>query len=225
MRGAVYVDGFNLYHAIDDLKKPYLKWLNLWRLSELIARGHAQTITKVVYGTAYFPGDHGKKVRHTFYVEALKLVDVEVKLGHVIKEPMKCPDKNCAYRWDANREKETDINIALSLFDDAYQDIFDVAFLVTADTDQVATLKFMKMRFPTKKVIVVWPPDRQPSKHLLDWTDGKVSLTEDHLDQCVLPDIVFKDDHKSIVRPYEYDPPEGWVHPDKRPKRSIPRPP
>ena len=27
MRVACYIDGFNLYHAIDDLDKPHLKWL------------------------------------------------------------------------------------------------------------------------------------------------------------------------------------------------------
>lgn len=25
LRAAVYIDGFNLYHAIDDLKEPHLK--------------------------------------------------------------------------------------------------------------------------------------------------------------------------------------------------------
>ena len=41
-----YIDGFNLYHAIDDigkpdrrrpnaatLRKPHLKWLNLWSVN------------------------------------------------------------------------------------------------------------------------------------------------------------------------------------------------
>jgi hypothetical protein len=31
---AVYVDGFNLYHGIKNLNKPYLKWLNLRSLAE-----------------------------------------------------------------------------------------------------------------------------------------------------------------------------------------------
>lgn len=44
MRGAIYVDGFNLYHAISDLGMPHLKWLDLWRLGSLIARGHARTL-------------------------------------------------------------------------------------------------------------------------------------------------------------------------------------
>lgn len=30
-----YIDGFNLYHAIRDLKQPYLKWVNLWTLASV----------------------------------------------------------------------------------------------------------------------------------------------------------------------------------------------
>jgi len=33
-RVSVYVDGFNLYHAIDDLKNNTLKWLNLALLGQ-----------------------------------------------------------------------------------------------------------------------------------------------------------------------------------------------
>jgi hypothetical protein len=33
-RVIVYIDGFNLYHAIDDLRKPWLKWLDLQAMAE-----------------------------------------------------------------------------------------------------------------------------------------------------------------------------------------------
>ena len=38
-RVAVYVDGFNLYHALDDLAENHLKWLDLWSLSETLIGG------------------------------------------------------------------------------------------------------------------------------------------------------------------------------------------
>lgn len=216
MRGAFYVDGFNLYHAINDLNQPYLKWVNLWRLAELVAKGHARTIEKVVFCSAFFPGDHGKRVRHEHYIAAQTLAGVETLLGHTTKEPMSCD--GCARRWDAPREKETDINVALAVFDDAYQNAFDVAFLVTADTDQAATLRKMRLRFPEKKMITVAPPGREPSKHLRDLSQATIRLTSDHLDQCVFPPIVMRDGMRSVQRPHEYAPPEGWVHPNDRPR-------
>ena len=30
----IYIDGFNIYHAIDPIGDPKLKWLNYWTLSK-----------------------------------------------------------------------------------------------------------------------------------------------------------------------------------------------
>ncbi len=223
MRGALYVDGYNLYHAINDLGQPYLKWLNLRRLGEILARGHSKTIERIVYCTAFFPGDHGKKTRHQYYIDALSQDHVETVIGHTTKEPLKCRLESCGHQWDVHREKETDINLALSLYQDAVSDVYDVAFLVTADTDQVSTLKFMRRFYPHKKVFVIVPPSREPSKHLRDLADGTIKMNMDHLDLSVLPAVVGQQGFRSIIRPYEYTPPTGWVHPDDRPKKSIMR--
>lgn len=225
MRGAVYIDGFNLYHAVDDLAINHLKWCNFWRLSELIAKGHARSITKVVFCTAYFKGNHGKRARHEALVNASKLVGVETKLGHTTMEPMECKHPECGHKWDQPREKATDINLSLALISDAIDDVFDVAFLVTADTDQAATIATFKQRFPNKKIINVIPPGREPSKHLADLAHGKIKLTADHFDICTLPEMVVKEGHRSITRPREYNPPEGWVHFDDRPKAKPPKAP
>jgi hypothetical protein len=56
-RAALYVDGFNLYHAIDDLQLDYLKWLNLWKLGELLIPSMSETLAKVVYCTAICSDD------------------------------------------------------------------------------------------------------------------------------------------------------------------------
>lgn len=218
MRAALYIDGFNLYHAISDLEKPYLKWLNLWRLGEMLSKGHAKSLDRAVFCTAYFKSNHSKNVRHRAYVEALGNVGVQTKLGHITDEPMGCRC-GCGHKWDAPREKETDINIALAMLDDAYQNLFDVAFLVTADTDQAATLRMMRARFPEKKLISVVPPGRFPSKHLLDLSDAKINLTADHIDLCAFSAMVAAPGRRTIARPFEYAPPQGWVHPDDRPRK------
>lgn len=64
---ALYVDGFNLYHAINDLQKNYLKWLDLWPLGELIIPRQSQKLRKVVYCTAVKTTDHEKMLRHRQY--------------------------------------------------------------------------------------------------------------------------------------------------------------
>ena len=214
MRGAVYIDAFNLYHAVDDLGLNYLKWCNLWRLSEAIMRGHAKPLVKVVWCTAYRTGSTGAKARHRALKLALDLCGVTTEFGHEVSEPANC--RECGNQWVIPREKATDINLALSAYRDAVDDVYDAAFIVTADTDQAATLAFIKRRFPAKKLFVVTPPGRPPSKYLTALADGKIQISERMLDDAALPAQVGVG-VATIIRPSEYDPPLGWVHPDDRP--------
>ena len=216
LRGGIYVDGFNLYHALDDLGKPYLKWLNLRRLAERVAKGHAHSVEKLVFCTAFFPGDFDKRKRHEAYNTAQTANGARIILGHTTKEPMEC--KGCGRRWDQPREKETDINVSLAAFHDVAAGLVDVVFLVTADTDQAATLRFLRDHHPQAKRVVVTPPGREKSKHLRDLSHANIMLREDDIDECLLPALFHSPDGKLIVRPANYAPPAGWVHPDDRPK-------
>jgi len=85
----LYVDGFNLYHAILKYEEPHLKWLNLRKLGESIIDS-AETLGPVTYCTAYYPGNSQKKWRHDEYMAALRVVDVEPIMGHYIHEPWEC---------------------------------------------------------------------------------------------------------------------------------------
>ncbi|WP_299905959.1 NYN domain-containing protein [uncultured Paracoccus sp.] len=217
MRTGLYVDGFNLYHAIDDLKKPYLKWLSLRRLARIASVGHARSIEQISFGTAYFPGDFGKKKRHEAYIQALKSEEVEVIFGHTTQEPQAC--NLCGARWSQPREKETDINVALAMYRACVAGKVDMVMLATADTDQAATLRAIRCDFPNIKLVVLTPPGREKSKHLRDLSDINIQITEDMLDASVFPAMLFDASGKLVRRPVEYAPPPGWVHWDDRPKK------
>jgi len=202
VRVTVYIDGFNLYHAVDDLGQPYLKWLNLWKLSEKLAQGHGK-LDRVIYCTAYRDRDTGKKARHRFYIEALKLVGVQPIFGHEADETLDC--HGCGNVWTVKREKATDLNLGLSLYQDAVDDLYDVAFVLSADSDQAAAFAFVKKRFPNKKLFTVAPPGRPLSKHLLALADGKKSLKEKDIHAAIFGKDV-TDGQRIVTRPKEYDP-------------------
>ncbi len=214
-RAGFYIDGFNLYHSIDDLGKPYLKWLSLARLASRLAKPFSADVAEIVFCTAYFPGDFAKRKRHETYIAALEAEGVKIVLGHTTHEDSNC--HRCEHRWKQPREKETDINVALSLFEAAASNRIDLAFLVTADTDQAATLKFMKSCFPTKPTVVLTPPGRSAPAHLqapLAWKNVRIS--ESDLDLSILPLMVKPVSGRLITRPVDYRPPVGWLHPDER---------
>lgn len=216
LRGGFYVDGFNLYHALDDLKQPHLKWLDLRLLAERVSKGHAHIIEQLVFCTAFFPGDFGKRKRHETYNAAQVSKGARLLVGHTTKEPMNC--RSCGHRWDQPREKETDINVSLAAFHDVSAGNVDVVFIVTADTDQAATFRFLQQHYPQVKRVVVTPPGREKSKHLRDLTHANIGLSEHDIDACILPAMFHDNTGKLIVRPTEYSPPLGWVHPNDRRK-------
>lgn len=217
VRAALYIDGFNLYHAVDELNENFLKWISYWKLGEIILPSSSEALNRVVYCTAYYPGDSQKTWRHEQFINAQKANGVSVVEGHYVREPMSC--NSCGREWRKPTEKEGDINVALHLIKDAFEDRFDHAYLVSADSDQAATARLFRETFPAKSLTTVAPPGRNFSAHITKYTDGRrIALNRDHIERCVMPPVVFKPGVTSARRPREYEPPAWWVHPDARPR-------
>lgn len=52
------------------------------------------------------------------------------------------------------------MNIAVRLLEDAYDDRFDTAMVISGDSDLVPPVKSVRSRFPRKRVVVAAPPKR-----------------------------------------------------------------
>lgn len=218
IRAAFYVDGFNLYHAIDDLGQPHLKWVSYWSMAKALIPQKTQELVSVTWCTAFYPGDAKKKWRHEQLVGAQKCHGVEVSRGHFVNEDRDC--RSCGSTWRHPTEKEGDINVAIHLIRDAFLDRFDHAYLVSADLDQAATIRMLRCEFPHKQITAVVPPGRKRSEHLYELANGgTIHLNVAHLERAVMPAAVFKPGVANTRRPNEYAPPQGWVHPDARPKK------
>lgn len=76
-----FVDGFNLYHAIHSLKKPYLKWIDLWQLASVFIRPKSQRLEAVYYFSAYADWLPDAKGRHLRYVKTLMIAGVKPVMG------------------------------------------------------------------------------------------------------------------------------------------------
>lgn len=119
-RVAFFVDGFNLYHALrEDPKYAKYKWLNLQALAKCFVRKNQQ-ITKVFYFSAYATWDPAKMARHQTFVRTLQWAGVDVVLGKFKFKERFCT--NCRTRYHTYEEKETDVNIAIKLFQEAILD-------------------------------------------------------------------------------------------------------
>jgi hypothetical protein len=216
IRAAFFIDGFNLYHAIDDLEQPHLKWISYSSLAKILLPKRTQVLVGVTWCTAYYPGDSKKKWRHVQLVGAQKCHGVDVVEGHFVHEDREC--RACDSEWRQPTEKQGDINVALRLIRDAYHDTYDHAYLISADSDQVATVRMFKDLFPEKKITAVVPPGRKRSEHISKLVNGgTIQINTNHLEKAVMPAIVFEPKVANTRRPEDYKPPQDWVHPDQRP--------
>ncbi len=197
-RVSVYIDGFNLYHALDDLGESHLKWLDLWALSETLIRKN-EAVTAVKYFSAYATWMPASYRRHQRYVAALQAQGVQFIEGRFKEKPMQC--KTCGVRYKAHEEKETDVNIGVHLMADGLQDRFERALVISADTDLNEAVNLTKSEAAGKQIDLVAPPKRKGrnSVALFEVTVGRVRRS------LLPPQLILAG--KTITRPTEYDPP------------------
>ena len=213
LRAAFFYDGFNLYYAIKELGQSHnhLKWLNLHALSEkLVKRDHR--LEYVVWCSALNKNNSGKLIRHRAYKRALESVGVQAVMGHYLPETLRCYAK-CRENYWKDTEKEGDVNVAIRLISDAHLDLYDVAYLVTADSDQVGTARLFRDRFPAKTLVTVAPPDRPHSKEILSLANGgHITISVAAVENSLFggPNLTKPDGSAAAVRPAEYAPPKGW---------------
>ena len=181
-----YIDGFNLYHALDSLDNQRVKWLNLWVLAETLMDSKKDELLNVKFFTALCTWDKEKRKRHLNYIKALEHYKVQV-----IKSKFKSQKKTC---WTTGNnckkyvEKQTDVAIATHMIDNCYQGISEKIILITADSDQVPATSLIKKRFPHIKLVLVAPPNRaSKSQEIRELADTRREIQVARLSRCLLP--------------------------------------
>lgn len=206
LRVAAYIDGFNLYHAIHDLNRAHLKWVDLWQLMECFIDPAVHEIVAVHYFSAYATWLPKPHKRHQSYVAALRSSGITPIMAKFKEKERSC--FTCGAAWTGHEEKESDVNIAVQIIEDAMDDKFDHAFLVTGDSDLAAPIRCLRRRFPKKRLKLIAPPHRRHSKELWALATHRKSIKIGHLESSLFPAaIVDSSTGTTIKRPPPYDPP------------------
>ena len=166
-RVIAYIDGFNLYHGLRSKCFPENHWDKPWRnyywldLEKWMGRylKDGQTLAKIKYFTARVSGDPDKEKRQSDFLDAISTLSC-IKIIEGRYEPTKCICRRCYWLNEMPNEKMTDVNIAVEMIRDAYCDAFDVAFLVSGDSDLTAPIVAIRELFPDKPVVLIFPPNR-----------------------------------------------------------------
>lgn len=200
-RVMVYVDGFNLYFGLRSKGWRKYYWLDLHALATALLKP-GQTLEGVHYFTSRIRAN-GRNVpdmqRQTSYLEALSTLPIlQTHFGHYLEKPKQC--RQCGAQWMDYEEKMTDVNIAVQLLADAFDDRFDTALLISGDSDLTTPVRKLRAQFPAKRLIVVFPPGRQ-SFELKKAANATFTIGEANLRQSQLPAQVQRADGFILQRP------------------------
>jgi uncharacterized LabA/DUF88 family protein len=155
-----FIDGFNLYHALvrknSQGEMPYGKyrWLNYRKLIQEYLEPQDE-LKEVYYFTAIYPGDIARKGRHNGFIRIQMDLGVNVVRGRFREVDRFC--RLCNQIYKAHEEKRTDVNIAVNMVRLAYEDAYDKAILISADSDLVPVLDTIKLAKPGITSLVVLP--------------------------------------------------------------------
>jgi hypothetical protein len=108
---------------------------------------------------------------------------VHVTFGEFKQKTVTCR-ASCKEDFITHEEKQTDINIAVAMFDLSPR--YDKLILLTADSDQVPAIKLARKLYPTK-IFASLPPIGRKSKELRQCCHQSFKMTEEHLRDCQLP--------------------------------------
>jgi len=99
---SVYIDGFNVYHALLKFKDERVKWLDLRALSQRIIRPKTEQIKGINYFSAFANWLPDSKRRHQEYIKALTAYDVHCVMGHFKVKSRGC--NSCGAKWKGHEE-------------------------------------------------------------------------------------------------------------------------
>jgi len=208
IRVQAFIDGFNLYHAIDDLTKTNpskhtYKWLNLKTLMEAYIKPSQEVLNDVFYFSAYATWKSSSYIKHKTYIEALKSVGVTPILGKFKEKRKTC--FHCKQVIISHEEKESDVNLCINLLQNAHLNNFDKAIVVSSDSDMVPVIDMIKNTFPTKEIVIVVPPNRYAISNEIRSKVTALKMKEKHIKNNLLDDVIVTTySNATITKPSEW---------------------
>lgn len=201
-RTIVYIDGFNLYYRA--LKGTPNKWLDIAAMCRAVLPASC-AVTGINYYTAHVSGrtDPGAPARQHAYLRALRtLPGVTVHFGNFLVSQKWAglvqppdfrptvtlpagPPPQVAYVWKTE-EKGSDVNLGVHLVRDAFHGHFDMAAVLTNDTDLVEPVRIVSQELGLPVMLLT--PTAKPATSLVKVATGGVRHIQPYVGPCQLPD-------------------------------------
>lgn len=217
MRTIIFVDGFNLYFRLLR-DRPADKWLNPKLLAENVLNP-ANIVTEVNYYTARVSGrlDVDAPRRQQVYFDALGTIpEIHIHMGMFLTQekfaalihppafrpvqaaamPQPWPD---VVKILKTEEKGSDVNLASHLLFKAFRNEYDVAAVISNDSDLVEPIRLVTQELG--KTVGLLSPVNNPNPQLAAASSFVRRIRPNHLTASQLADPLTLPDGSTLTRP------------------------
>jgi uncharacterized LabA/DUF88 family protein len=163
-RTIVYIDGFNLYYR--RLKGTPYRWLNVERMCSLLLPNNQ--IEHIKYYTARItdPGKYGRQDVYLRALATLPLVSITYGryLSHNVQRRLSNPPAGGSAMVEVidNEEKGSDVNLATHLVLDACRGAYEVAMIISNDSDLQEPMRVVKHDLGKRVGLITPVKGKQP---------------------------------------------------------------
>jgi hypothetical protein len=210
MRTNVYIDGFNFYYGC--VKGTPYKWLNFEALCQRIFPSH--NIHRIRYFTArvHSPAnDPQKPQRQETYLRALQTIPCltihyGTFLSHTVRMLLANPTSSGSQLVDVikTEEKGSDVNLATYLLVDGFAKDYEMAIVVSNDSDLIEPIKQVRQVLQLRVGILNPQKDNQKTSwSLMRTADFYRRIHTGALKASLFPPTL-TDAHGTITKP------KGW---------------
>ena len=207
IRANIYIDGFNLYYRA--LRGTPYRWLDVGKLALLLLPKY--DIGRIRYFTTLVtnrPDDPNQAQRQQTYLRALETVPgLSIHYGHFLpktkRRPLARPPKTGPQTAEIldTEEKGSDVNLASYLLLDGFDDEYELAVVVSNDSDLVLPIRMARSRLG--KQVGVFDPSRRRSFELHAAASWYRPLRQGPISASLFPDTL-SDTHGTVEKP------AGW---------------
>ena len=213
VRANVYVDGFNLYFGIKHYEARFgrlHKWLDIDALCRHERPGDA--INRIRYFTARVrprPHNPGQGSRQEIYLRALRTIPhLSIHFGQFLESYPRMmlrhppPTGSPFVEVVKTEEKGSDVNLATFLLCDAFANDYELAVMISNDSDLVLPIEVVRTQF--KKQVAVLNPGQRFSNALKRAADSYTPIGEQALAASQFSPVVIDTSGRAITKPHTW---------------------
>lgn len=161
-----YVDGFNFYYGLKQMTKHKPDWRKFYWIDFVKLFSQFTKEDEELVAVRYFtarPKNKGKQTRQNILMNLNKALNpdtLKLHYGRYIDKPMTCRvPQGCGGQYMHWEEKETDVNLAIKMIEDCYNNDCDKVVLVSADSDFLPPLRLIK-KINQVETMILFPPTK-----------------------------------------------------------------